>query len=74
MFPMARVSLSVSLCLGFAFGGGGGGGAFKCYLTKWGWGYGSVQISGTKVHGPTLLALRGDGWVSNLQKKLLSTR
>ena len=33
--------------------------------------YGSAQISDTNMHGPTLLALRGGGLVSNLQKKAL---
>ena len=33
---------------------------------QWGGGvYGSAQITVTKVHCPTLLALRGGGWVSN---------
>ena len=32
---------------------------------------GSAQISVTTVHGQTLLALRGGGWVSNLQEKAL---
>ena len=34
---------------------------------------GAAQISVTKVHGPSLLALRRDGWESNLQKKTLRT-
>ena len=33
--------------------------------------YGSVQINVTKVHAPTLLALRGCKGVSNFQKKAL---
>ena len=33
--------------------------------------HGSAEISVTRVHGPTLLALQGGGWVSNLQKKTL---
>ena len=31
--------------------------------------YASAQISVKKVHGPTSLALQGDGLVSNLKKK-----
>ena len=34
-------------------------GPFTCYVMHWGCGvYGSVQISVTKVHAPTLLALQ----------------
>ena len=40
-------------------------GPFKCSVGM----YGPVQISLTKVYGPTLLALRGGGWVSNLLGK-----
>ena len=35
--------------------------------------YGSVQISVTKVYGPTLLAFRGGGGWSNFQKKVCVT-
>ena len=43
-------------------------GPFKCYVTQWGWGY-TDQLRLAKVHDPTLLALQGDGLVSNLKKK-----
>ena len=35
--------------------------------------YVSEQISVTKVHTSTLLALRGRGWVSSFQKKRYTT-
>ena len=39
------------------------------------WGVGGytdqLRLACTKVHGQTLLALRGGGWVSNLQEKAL---
>ena len=51
---------------------------FKCYVTQWGVGRAEGYTDPlillafvTKVHGPTLSALRGGGWVSNLQKKAL---
>ena len=38
-------------------------GQFKCYVTQW-WGGGYTdQVCVTKLHDPTLLALRGGGWV-----------
>ena len=45
----------------------------KCYVMQWGgggWGVSNFpEKNVTKLCGSTLLALRGDGWVSNFLEK-----
>ena len=46
-------------------------GPFKCYVRR-GWRVSDFpEKSVMKMYGSTLLVLRGGGWVSNFQKKVL---